>query len=205
MAQENETRPIRDDNGQIIGEETYMRNEADTPCWIPTYYKSEENKKVETKQQLEVGDVIHISEGNRVYLVERLEKTFPISNEASIGEIYKEKEHLEKYMKSAPKKLLDLFDVWGTTLTREDAEGFIREHIKHTKFKEFSIPAGDFVVIKTYRKDGAQCVHLQRLKDDGSYNPTSPEIYFYPNYDCGPFTSFKGDTTVIRKMKVGFS
>lgn len=172
--------------------------------------------------KLQVGDVINLEKGHKVYGV--IPEKFVYSNrkmsnklastEVKIGDLLRNKLELEEEKEGMVNKIIELFkEKLGAKIDKEATREFVRANITYSEETyDTSQFTGEYVVIKadmtgggyghghgdTY-SDGWE-VTCKKLKNE-EWDDKGLEVSFYQS---GCFTSMITDIETLRKMKMGF-
>jgi hypothetical protein len=169
---------------------------------------------------LKEGDVIHLSNGMKVYTQipamfvysNRKTSTELTSNDVVIGKKYYNDTNIEGVINKVSKGIVERFNWEGIELNLSEAKEFVLSKIEQPKRQKFIVEEGDFVVVKTQYSGGGidmgrndvyadgYRVYCKKLKD-GVFDKYGIEVSFYQN---GSFTCIIPNIKPIRKLKQQF-
>lgn len=166
---------------------------------------------------LEVGDVIDLKKGMKVYA--DIPEKFVYSNkllskeftecDVQIGEVYTCLPNVSKVAASITKDILERFEQEGVKLNKTKASGFVKSNLKEAKSDSFTLKGGEFLVLKTELTGGSRdmargdvypdghYITCQRLKN-GKYDEKGTVVSFYQS---GSFTAMIEYIEPVRSLK----
>lgn len=172
------------------------------------------------KQLLQVGDIIKLNGGMRVYAF--IPDKFIVSNRKAsnnlcktdllVGQVFKNSGNLDIFRYELHKEITRIFSEQEYPITDSAISNFLKENVKDMQAEIFSIPEGEYLVIHTSYGGGGHghgptdiypdghFVKCSRLID-GEYNSEAVQVSFY---QTGCFTAMIRDIEPIRQMELTF-